>query len=98
MLTKPILAILLATACAATPDTAPPERDTVDSPTDREPPDPPVQKIPQTFCCGSVAADQNSGEDCYAISHAPEVINACDQVLSCGNLWTKNGGDVVCSD
>jgi hypothetical protein len=91
MLTKPLLAIVLA-ACGVPSNTAsaPP-----DPPADQDKP-PEVRQEEQHWCCQSVDHKGKTGDGCSAISGTLEVINSCANVLYCPGFWTKENGNVVC--
>jgi hypothetical protein len=91
MLTKPILAILLA-ACGVNSSGAttepPPEQP------DKKPPDETGHE--QHFCCAQVNLEKKSGDDCVPISEAQ--ILACGEILYCSGDWGKSNGVTKCLD
>jgi hypothetical protein len=95
MLTKPLLAIILA-ACgvnsnqAATAEPLPSEQPDEIAP----PPEPPPED--SHWCCQSVDPKTKSGEGCNHISGTSEVINACANYLNCSGGATKVDGKVTC--
>jgi hypothetical protein len=94
MLTKTLVFTLLA-ACGVHPATSPVVSNPAAAPDERDkpPPDEDDQRD-QQFCCQSVDPQTASGEGCAAISK--ENINACLNVLSCGDKWVKQDGKVTC--
>jgi hypothetical protein len=87
MLTKPLLAIILA-ACGINSSPA-----TADPPGEIQPP--PIEDG-QHFCCEKFTSDGGNG--CVTIG--PSHIALCDKVLYCGGSYQyeKDGGKVRCID
>lgn len=94
MLTKPLLALILATCggVSSTPATAEPPAEQPDD----KPPGEVSKPIEQHFCCQSVDPKTKSGEGCAAISDSLELVNTCSKVLHCQGDWTKDDGKVTC--
>lgn len=89
MLTKPLLAVILA-ACGvnSTEATEPPTEQP-----DGQPPAPPVEEG-QYFCCDSVDLKTKSGEGCVTL--AAGQIDLCPDVLYCSGDWGKTNNKTQC--
>lgn len=91
MLTKPLLALILA-ACGVS--TTPAAADPPAEQPDKKPPDGEAEPIEQHFCCQSVDPKTMSGDGCNLIDKA--FAPACDKLLYCAGNYAKDGGKVWC--
>lgn len=94
MLTKPLLALILA-ACgvSSTSATADPP---AEEPGEFEPTEPAIKPTDSHWCCQSVDFKTMSGEGCNAFSGSIELINACAKYLYCEGNAVKDDGKVQC--
>lgn len=90
MLTKPLLALILA-ACgvSSTPTTAEPPAEQPDKLPPSE-----VKPTDQHFCCQKVDHKTMSGEGCQTMGAGQ--IDLCANVLYCEGNWAKEEGKVWC--
>jgi hypothetical protein len=89
MLTKPLLAVLLA-ACAAASDAA----SNPNEPPEFQPPPGQPQEKDHYFCCQDVNEKEFSGGNCTEIPESQ--VGLCSTVLYCDGKYTKKNGNVTC--
>jgi hypothetical protein len=95
MLTKPLLALILA-ACgvSSTPSSATAEPP-AEQPDEFDPTDPGPQED-QHFCCQSVDPKTKSGEGCLTIGKGQ--VDQCPELLYCAGTYAKHDGKTYCLD
>jgi hypothetical protein len=94
MLTKPLLAIILATCGVnSSPMASATPTETPDSPPPDDPDDPDFKENVY-FCCTDADLKTGSGDGCITIGE--KEIDRCSTVLACADGFIKKDGKVTC--
>jgi hypothetical protein len=93
MISKPLLALILAACGLSSTPTSATAEPPAEQPDDLDPTEPGHQED-QHFCCQSVDPKTKTGEGCETIGSGK--IDLCAEVLYCSGDWAKHDGKVYC--